>query len=304
MSRCNKSFEEKQKELKANCIRMRKHRENQTPEERQEELRANSIRNTLANKIPGPCEKMCIKMLKSNSTVEDKLHIVVYRNMLMAEHSLPAVQNRIAHAQDRINLLRSDQERACDGIKNGSVAKSYAAYISQSLEKAVHLHVLACAMESERESMRDLTRDILDLTLIDSDLPLGTKEYFMAKRELLQAGYDLEISQKASQKTRKVAYKAMLEYESVCRHINNTDMQRMAERLGESLKKAKIADKEAYLKVEELKSQHTSAEKLCDKAHYGYIILQDLQENDEKYKLLEEEHFSASGFTCHKCKDN
>ena len=200
----NKTPEERHEELKLNSDRMRKYRENQTPEERREELKANSIRNTLAGKNQGPHVHLFIQKLNANTSPDKQLCIVAHRNMLMAEFSLPPLQNRIALGMNRVNLLREAEQRALVGIQEGRIPKRYAAAISRNLQKAIDQYAIVCAMESEMESMRGLTQAIVNLLETDPNLPHETKEYFIAKRKLLQVGYDLSVAQKLKKKLRRM----------------------------------------------------------------------------------------------------
>ena len=198
------TLEEKRNRRALNSDRMRKYRENQTPEERREELKANSIRNTLAGKNQGPHVHLFIQKLNANTSADKKLRIVAHRNMLMAEFSLPPLQNRIALGMNRVNLLREAEQRALVGIQEGRIPKRYAAAISRNLQKAIDQYAIVCAMESEMESMRGLTQAIVNLLETDPNLPHETKEYFIAKRKLLQVGYDLSVAQKLKKKLRRM----------------------------------------------------------------------------------------------------
>ena len=59
----------------------------------------------------------------------------------------------------------------------------------------------------------------------------------------------------------------MLEYESVSKCSNGEVklIQNSVQKFAKSLQNAKDADKEAFLKAEELKNQHTSTEKYATK---------------------------------------
>ena len=289
----NQTLAEKRNRRALNSDRMRKCRENQTPQERRKELKANSIRNTLAGKNQGPHVHLFIQKLNANTSADENLCIVAHRNMLMAEFSLPPLQNRIALGMNRVNLLREAKQRACVGIQEGHIPKRYAAAISRDLQKAIDQHAIVCAMESEKESMRGLTQDIVNLLETDPNLPHETKEYFVTKRKLLQVGYDLSIAQKLKEKTQKAAQRVRVEYDIYHKH---------SKQFRSYLQEINDIGKEAHLKVEDLLKQHASAENSCDKSFRGNAA--SLKPDGEKIKIMEEEHFSASGYTCNKCKEN
>ena len=60
---------------------------------------------------------------------------------------------------------------------------------------------MACAEESERESMLDLVKEISNLTTISPGHPYQMKHYLIARRKMLWSGYELAKFQKTVPKS-------------------------------------------------------------------------------------------------------
>ena len=303
-SRANQTLQKRQQELTANCARMQSRREKQSPKEKQEELAANSIRNSLAQKIPGPRVKMRIQQLKSNLSDAEKMRIVAHRNMLLARHSVPLMRSRVAGRQAQVDHWRHAREAASVLFHKGRRSERYVALISHYLEKAIKNHSIARALESYRESMRDLTQDLFDLSAIDPNLPDTTKEHLIAKRNLLQTGYDLSQSQKKLQKTLKIYEESEVEYErqlnratdGVVTLTRDNDLMRYEQRLQEHFG----IYKKAWLGVANLQKQLRRDAKIRGSKFQKYA--NGLGSNEDEHKLMTEQRRHAGGYLCSKCK--
>jgi len=95
------------------------------------------------------------------------------------------------------------QAMISNGIKKGQWSEQNLKSTSQKLQKATERYEKACALKSERESVFDLTKEILDLTTINPTHPEELNAYLIAKRKMLEIGYKLSQSQTTLQQTLK-----------------------------------------------------------------------------------------------------
>lgn len=193
----------------------------------------------MAGNYPGRREKMCIRKLKPTCCAEENLRINAHRNMLMARHSYQSSQRIVLPILKRMDHCQDSLERTDARIEEGTLSERYHTISSRELERAKNKYKIASALESERKSMRDLTQEIYNLSEIDERKPTKMKEYLVAKRKLLQSGYNLAISQASKKKAHKEldVAKALYESSKKCNssilsgHTEhyNMEMQRIAE---------------------------------------------------------------------------
>ena len=110
--------------------------------------------------------------------------------MLMAKYSVPSIHKKTERILNRVVRFEDALERASILMDDpsSSVSKRHHSKIFHDLQKANEQYDMACALEIERESMRDLTEEIYNLSQVDPKTPKNLKEYMDAKRKLLQVG--------------------------------------------------------------------------------------------------------------------
>ena len=254
--------------------------------------------------------------------------------------SLPTLQDKASQILQRSNYFKSMLESFKADAMDDVLSKKRVASFTQRLNKATDSYVRTCALMSERESLSNLAEEIYKLSTVSTDHPVEMIEYFSAKRTMLQAGYNLALSQNKSTKYEKDAQTNNLLYQKQRRsnHIQLTkltemykqDMHDIAHRKRQSNQHSiAISEKLCKETFEQSKSnlvnclirfarlsQHSTTlyEDACIKVKeqqeqfdVARKICDDLfhkhatKFDNEKYKLVKKEHYDVGGAACVKC---